>query len=81
MTTTYRAVAAALVLGATAILGSGGASAATAGNFSPLKSVIAGQSGGVEQATWGRRCYRECHIGHHGRRYCVWECYRPRRWW
>ena len=81
MITTSRAVAAALVLGATALLG-GGANAATAGNFSPLKSVVADQNSGVQKADWGRRCHRECHFGRHGHRYCTWECRRHhRRWW
>jgi hypothetical protein len=82
MITTSRAVAAALVLGATALLGGGNANAATAGNFSPLKSVIADSNSGVQKADWGRRCHRECHIGRHGHRHCTWECrHHHRRWW
>ena len=30
---------------------------------------------------WNRHCWRECRIGRHGRLYCTWHCYRPRRWW
>ena len=77
----YRAAAAALVLGGAAVLAGGSASAATAGNFSPLKSVVAEAKSGVEQANYGRRCFRDCRVGRHGRTYCSWECHRPHRWW
>jgi hypothetical protein len=82
----YRAAMAALVLAGAAIIGSGGANAAAGGQFSPLPALSVGSGATLELANyrergWGRRCYRECHVGRHGRTFCSWECYRPRRWW
>lgn len=84
MILTYRAAAAALILGAASLVGASGANAATVGNFSPLKTATIGATGGVELAYYGghrHRCFRDCRIGHHGRTYCSWTCYRPHRWW
>ena len=84
MTDRYRAalIAASMVFGVA--LASGGASAATVSPLSPLQPLTVTDGGGVELASypgWGRRCYRDCFIGRHGRTYCTWKCYRPRRWW
>jgi hypothetical protein len=75
------AASAALALGVGVL--SGPAAAAVIGPFSqPLQlSDAEADSALLQNAAYGRRCYRECRFGHHGRRHCVWTCYRPRRWW
>lgn len=82
MRQTLRSATLALLVTAAAGLATSAAQAAPAGQFSPLKSVVAAD-GSVEQINyrWGRRCYRACHVGRHGRLWCTWRCYRPRRWW
>jgi hypothetical protein len=84
MLTKYRAALVALTIAAGTAMTAGTASAAVTGPFTPLKTATIAEGGGVELATyshWGRRCYRECYRGRHGRLYCTWNCYRPRRWW
>ncbi len=84
MTNRSRAALLAVAIATGFAVTGGAASAAATGPFSPLKPVTVAEGGGVELATyghWGRRCYRECHRGWHGRLHCSWECYRPRRWW
>jgi hypothetical protein len=83
MKMTYRSAIAALVLGTAAMLGSGAANAAATGGFSPLKTATADAGGGLQlvYGGHGRSCYKDCHVGRHGRVFCSWQCYRPRRWW
>jgi len=83
MKTTLRSATTAVLFAAAAGLAGTAANAAPAGQFSPLKSVVQASGGAIEQVDhrWGRRCYRQCHVGRHGRLWCTWHCYRPRRWW
>lgn len=83
MKTSYRWAFGGAVLFATVILGATASSAAPTAPVSALNSVIGSNQIEIEKASyrWGRRCYRECHVGRHGRLYCTWHCYRPRRWW
>ena len=84
MTYRYRAALIAASMTAAVLLTSGVASASSISPLSPLQTMTVTESGGVELANyghWGRRCYRDCFVGRHGRTYCTWKCYRPRRWW
>lgn len=84
MTSIYRSIAAAILITGAGLLGTN-ASAAPAGPFSPLTPVVDSSKAELQQVDfrhhWGRRCYRECHVGRYGRLWCTWHCYRPRRWW
>ncbi len=77
----YRAALLAVAFAAGSAMATGSASAAVTGPFTPLNIATAADGGGVELASWGRRCYRECFRGRYGRLHCTWRCYRPRRWW
>ncbi len=84
MTSRFRVALIVAALACGGAFTSGTASAAPAGPFSPLQTATVADGGGVELANyghWGRRCYRDCFVGRHGRTYCTWKCYRPRRWW
>lgn len=83
MKSTIRTATSAMLVAAALGLGAGMANAAPAGQFSPLKSIAESSSSAIEKvdSRWGRRCYRKCFVGRHGRTYCTWKCYRPHRWW
>jgi hypothetical protein len=83
MNKSYRLSFAGAVLAAITTIGASTSIAAPASPLNPLTSVAGATEGRVEQIDyrWGRRCYRDCHVSRHGRLYCTWHCYRPRRWW